>query len=58
MSLPRDKLCPIEELELHKIKSTEQSRDKREKYAKMALLMFYPYQTLNDLQKKLLEPIQ
>ena len=52
ISLPRDKLCPIEELELHKIKSTEQSCDKREMYAKMALLMFYPYRTLKDLQIK------
>ena len=50
ISLPRDKLCSIEELELHEINSTEQSCDKREMYAKMALLMFYPFGTLNDLK--------
>ena len=50
ISLPGNKLCPIEELELHKIKSTEQSHDKREMYAKMALLMFYPFRTLNNIK--------
>ena len=52
ISLPRDKLCPMEELELDNNKSTEQSHDKREMYAKMALLMFYPFRTLNDLKRK------
>ena len=50
ISLPPDKLCPIEELELNDIESTVQSHDKREMYAKMALVMFYPFRTLNDLK--------
>ena len=50
ISLPPDKLCPIEELELNEIESTVQSHDKREMYAKMALVMFYPFRTLNDLK--------
>ena len=33
ISLPRHKLCPMEELELHNIESTEQSHYKREMYA-------------------------
>jgi len=52
MSLPRDKLCPMEELDLGNTKPAEQSHDKREMYAKMALLMFYPFRTLNDLKRK------
>lgn len=50
ISLPPDKLCSLEELDLHHDKSTEKSYDKREMYAKMALIMFYPYRTLNDLK--------
>ena len=47
--LPQGKLCSLEELELQRDKPTEQSHDKREMYAKMALLMFYPFQELNKL---------
>ena len=50
ISLPREKLCPIQELELHEIESTEQSCDKREMYAKIALIMFYPFRALTDLK--------
>ena len=50
ISLPPYKLCSLEELDLHHEKSTEKSYDKRETYAKMALIMFYPYRTLNDLK--------
>jgi len=50
ISLPPDKLCLVKELELNQIKSTVHSQDKREMYAKMALLMFYPFRTLNDLK--------
>jgi hypothetical protein len=47
-ALPQNKLCSLEELALQLTNSTEKSHDKQEKYAKMALLMFYPYQKLND----------
>jgi hypothetical protein len=49
MALPQNKLCSLEELELQHTNSTEKSHDKQEMYAKMALLMFYPYQKLNNL---------
>jgi hypothetical protein len=49
ISLPRDKLCPIEELELHLIDPNEDTIDKREMYAKIALIMFYPFRELSDL---------
>ena len=39
----------MEELDLQNINSTEKSQDKQEMYTKMALLMFYPYQKLNNL---------
>jgi hypothetical protein len=50
ISLPPHKLCSLIELVLHNENSTEKSHDKQEIYAKMALLMIYPYQTLNDLK--------
>jgi hypothetical protein len=40
----------MEELELQHTNSTEKSHDKQEMYAKMDLLMFYPYQKLNNLR--------
>ncbi len=43
ISLPQNKLCSLEELELQHTHSTEKSHDKQEIYAKMALLMFYSY---------------
>ena len=49
ISLPRDKLCPIEELELHVSNPNEITIDKCEMYAKMALIMFYPFCELSDL---------
>jgi hypothetical protein len=49
IALPQNKLCSLEELELQRTNSTEKSHDKQEMYAKMALLMFYPYQKLNDM---------
>ncbi len=49
ISLPPGKLCSLEELDLQKDKPTEESCDKREMYAKMALLMFYPFRQLNKL---------
>jgi hypothetical protein len=47
ISLSQGKLCSLEELELQRDKPTEQSHDKHEMYAKMALLMFYPFRQLN-----------
>jgi hypothetical protein len=49
IALPKDKICPMEELELHLTNPTEGLIDKREMYAKIALLMFYPFQQLTDL---------
>ena len=47
--MPGDKLCPIEELELHVTNPNEITIKKREMYAKMALIMFYPFRGLSDL---------
>ena len=50
IALPKGKLCPLDELDL---KCTDPPRHvvcKREMYAKMALLMFYPFRQLNDLK--------
>jgi hypothetical protein len=49
ISLPPAKLCSLEELELQKDKPTEESCDKPKMYAKLALLMFYPFRQLNEL---------
>ena len=49
ISLPRDKLCPIEELELHLMNPNEITINKCEMYAKMALIMLYPFCELSDL---------
>jgi hypothetical protein len=52
IALPKDKLCALNELQLNAKNPTEVSIDKREMYAKMALLMFYPFQQLTDLTCK------
>ncbi len=39
----------MEELGLQQANWTEKTNDKREMYAKMALIMFYPFQQLKDL---------
>jgi hypothetical protein len=49
IALPQNKLCSLEELELQHTNSTEKSQDRQEMYKKMALLMFNPYQKLNNL---------
>jgi hypothetical protein len=49
ITLPPRKLCSLEELELQQDKPTEESCNKRKMYAKMALLMFYPFCQLNKL---------
>jgi hypothetical protein len=52
IALPKDKLCALNELQLNAKNPTEDSIDKREMYAKMALLMFYPFHQLTDLTCK------
>ena len=52
IALPKDKLCALNELQLNAKNPTEDSIDKRETYAKMALLMFYPFRQLTDLTCK------
>jgi hypothetical protein len=49
VALPKEKLFPLKDLQLNTTKPTEESFDKREIYAKMALLMFYPFRCLSDL---------
>jgi hypothetical protein len=52
VALPKEKLCPLKDLQLNTTKPTEESFDKRETYAKMALLMFYWFRSFNDLTIK------
>jgi hypothetical protein len=49
IALPKEKVCPLKDLQLNTTKPTEESFDKCEIYAKMALLMFYPFRCLNDV---------
>ncbi len=49
IALPKEKLCPLKDFQLNTTKPTEESFDKCEIYAKMVLLMFYPFRCLNDL---------
>jgi hypothetical protein len=48
--LPTERVCPLKDLQLNTTKPTEESLEKREIYAKMALLMFYPVRSLADLR--------
>ena len=48
--LPSEKLSRIENLELDKSPPTEETAITRENYAKMALMMFYPFRTLEDIK--------
>jgi hypothetical protein len=43
ISLPTEMVCPLKDLQLNTTKPTEESLEKREIYAKTALLMFYPF---------------
>jgi hypothetical protein len=47
--LPKEKVCPLKDLQLNTTKPTEETLDKCEMYAKMALLMFYPFRSLDNL---------
>ena len=51
VSLPREKLCDIELLHINKSSVSDSAKQYREDYAKMALLMFYPFRTLDQLKK-------
>jgi hypothetical protein len=50
IELPKGKLCPLNELDLKCTNPPHHVVGKREMYAKIALLMFYPFQQLNDLK--------
>ena len=50
ISLPKHSLCPIKDLQLNTTNPTEECFQKREKYAKMALIMFYPFRCLQELK--------
>ena len=51
ISLPREKLCNIEMLHINERIVNDSVKQYREDYAKMALLMFYPFRTLDNLKK-------
>eukprot|EP00985_Skeletonema_marinoi_P018014 scaffold10015_cov87-Skeletonema_marinoi.AAC.1 len=46
-SIPEGKLCRIEELDINNENPSDVTREKRENYAKMALLMFCPFRELD-----------
>ena len=50
IALPKGKLCLLDELDLNCTNPPHHVVDKREMYAKIALLMFYPFRQLNDLK--------
>jgi hypothetical protein len=49
IALPTETVCLLKDLQLNTTKPTDESLEKREIYAKMALLMFYPFRSLTDL---------
>ncbi len=49
IALPTETVCPLKDLQVNTTKPTEESLEKCETYAKMALLMFYPFRFLADL---------
>jgi hypothetical protein len=49
IALLTETVCPLKELQLNTTKQTEESLEKREIYAKMALLIFYPFRSLANL---------
>jgi hypothetical protein len=50
VALPKGKLCPLNELDLKCTNPPQHVVGKSEMYAKLELLMFYPFQQLNDLK--------
>ena len=49
-SIPKGGLCQIKELGLNLMDPSENLLENRERYAKTALLLFYPLRTLDDIQ--------
>ena len=49
VSIPDGHLCPVKDLQLDCITVTDDVKNKRERYAKTALLLFYPFRCLEDL---------
>jgi hypothetical protein len=49
IALPTETVCLLKDLQLNTMKPTEESLEKCEIYAKMALLMFYPFRSFADL---------
>ena len=47
--LPKGKLCRVEDLEIRSTSSSEEAQVAREDYAKVALLMFYPFRMLDNI---------
>jgi hypothetical protein len=50
IALPKEKLCPLNELDLKCTNPPQHVVGKSKMYAKIALLMLYPFQQLNDLK--------
>lgn len=50
VSLPSHKLCNIEDLQLNSRRPSVEALACRQDYAKMALLMFYPFRSLEELK--------
>lgn len=48
--MPQGKLCNIKDLKIKEDKVDAETMKKREDYAKMALLMFYPLRNLDDIK--------
>ena len=44
ISMPKGMICDLEELELDQLEPSDNAVEKRENYAKVALILFYPYQ--------------
>jgi len=49
VSYPEEKVCLLKELELTSDNPSQLAKEKRENYAMVALMMFYPFRTLDDL---------
>ena len=49
-SIPKGRLCRIKELGLNLMDPSERNLENRERYAKTALMLFYPLRSLDDIQ--------
>ena len=50
ISLPKGKLCKVEDLKLNSSNPSVETVSCREDYAKMALMIFYPFRHIDDLK--------